>query len=72
MIEMKQDIDGVTIKCDNSDNMYELIKGIKEKIQILIDKYNVQDISIYIDEGNDINHITVPKRTKDVYVDVRM
>lgn len=52
--------------------MEELIKEIKEKAKILADKYNVQDISIYIDEGNDINHITVPKRTKDVYVDVRM
>ena len=69
---MKQDIDGVTIKCDNSDNMYELIKGIKEKIQILIDKYNVQDISIYIDDGNDINHIAVPRHAKDVYEEVRM
>ena len=51
--------------------MYELIKEIKEKVQILVEKYNVQDISIHIDDGNDIDHITVPKHTKDVQVEVR-
>ena len=68
MVEIKQDIDEITIKMDN---MHELIKEIKEKVQILVDKYNIQDISIYIDDGNDVNHITKPKYTKDVYVEVR-
>ena len=60
MTEMKQDINGVTIKCDNSDNMYELIKEIKEKTKMLIDKYNVEHVDLYIDDK------------KDVYVEVRM
>ena len=65
MVEMNQNIDEVTIKVDNSDNMHELIKKIKENAQTLVDKYNVQDISVYIDED-------ISRDKKEVYVEVRM
>ena len=60
MIEMKQDENGITIKSDNSDNMHELMKEIKEKTKMLIDKYNVEYVDLYIDDK------------KDVYVEVRI
>lgn len=60
VIEMKQDENGITIKSDNSDNMHELMKEIKEKTKMLIDKYNVEYVDLYINDK------------KDVYVEVRM
>lgn len=60
MVEMNQNIDGITVKVDNSDNMNELIKEIKEKAQILVDKYNVENVELLIDDK------------KDVYVEIRM
>ncbi len=68
MVEINQNIDGITIKSDNSDNMHELIKKIKENTQILVDKYNVQDISVYIDESKS----DILRDKKEVYVEVRM
>lgn len=43
-----------------SKDMHELIKEIKEKAKILIDKYNAEYVDLYIDDK------------KDVYVEVRM
>ncbi len=60
MVEINQNVDGITIKSDNIDNMHELMKEIKEKTKMLIDKYNVEYVDLYINDK------------KDVYVEVRM
>ena len=65
MAEIKQCENEIVISLND---MSEIIKEIKEKAQILVDKYNVQDISVYIDESK----CDILRDKKEVYVEVRI
>lgn len=52
--------------------MEQRLQELKEKITSFVRDYNIENFDVWIDDGNDVNHITKPQKEVKVNLEIRV